>query len=808
LEASRAAPYFRRAVRLKGPLAAARLYICGLGYHEAWIEGRPVSEDLLEPAYTKYDRTVYYSEYDVADLIECGRFAIGVVLGNGWYNYVEADEWDAAKASWRAWPKLLAELRVEYADGSAEVVATGKDWLCRKSPVVYNCIRAGEEHNARLETEGWNRWDCPADGWDAAIVARPPGGALRPRRMPPVRVMETLPCQRLWQNRDGNWVFDFGQNMAGKARLTMRGPVGQQVVLRYGESLTEDGAHVEQGYLRGFVKSGGFQTDRYTKGSSGAETWAPRFVYHGFRYMEASGLGWQVDPQDAEALAMRTAFARTGALETSDEDLQTLQRLCHYSTVSNYMSVPTDCPHREKNPWLGDAAIASEQMLYNYDCAAALEKWLDDIVDAQRPDGALPCMAPTGSWGYNWGNGPDYAKALTDIAWKLYERSGDKALLARYLPAMLGQLGYIGRMAAGHIAEYGVGDWCAPFEGEAVSANMGACKAPLALTDTACYYHCAATAARAAALLGRGAEAEECRRLAREIRAAWRKAFLAPGDSAESGAETSAGSGAEISGDCQTSYACALYYGLLEEAERPAALARLVGAVERAGCHPDYGLLGSKWVPQALGAAGRADLLYRLAVCKGYPGYLHWAELGRTTLGECWNGKGSQNHYMFSDISAALYKYVAGIRFEAGGGDGGAGGAAGGDGGDGGDGGEGGGQPCILLQPSLLPGLRWLRCSCQSRWGQVRVEWRHGQRQTRLAICLPQGARARLDLPEGWEWEAEAPAFLEAGEHAFAARRSAGKRPEMKPLPGASPRVSGLVAISDAPRSGVLDPPL
>ncbi|MDR1060104.1 MAG: glycoside hydrolase family 78 protein, partial [Clostridiales bacterium] len=740
LEASRAAPYFRRAVQLKGPLAAARLYICGLGYHEAWIEGRPVSEDLLEPAYTKYDKTVYYSEYDVTGLIEGRRFAVGVILGNGWYNYAEADEWDAAKASWRAWPKLLAELRIAYADGGSERVATGTDWLCRKSPVAYNCIRAGEAHNARLETEGWNRWDCPADGWDAAIVARPPGGTLRPRRMPPVRVMETLPCQKLWQNRDGNWVFDFGQNVAGKARLTMRGPVGQQVVLRYSESLTEDGAHVEQGYLRGFVKSGDFQTDRYTKGGSGAESWAPRFVYHGFRYVEASGLGWQVDPEDAVALAMRTAFERTGSLETSDGDLQTVQRLCHRSTVSNFMSVPTDCPHREKNPWLGDAAVASEQMLYNYGCEAALEKWLDDIVDAQRPDGALPCMAPTGSWGYNWGNGPDYAMALPDIAWELYERSGDKALLARYYPAMLRQLAYIGRMATGRIAEYGVGDWCAPFDGEAISANMGACKAPLALTDTACYHRHAVASARAAALLGRDAEAADCWRLAGEIRAAWRGAFLAPDGSAK------------ISGDCQTSYACALYYGLLEEGERPAALARLVGAVERAGCHPDYGLLGSKWVPQALGAAGRADLVHRLAVCKGYPGYLHWAELGRTALGECWNGKGSQNHCMFSDISAALYKYVAGIRFEAG----------------------GGGRPGILLRPSLLPGLQWLRCACQSRWGQVRLEWRHGPEpgQTRLEISLPPGARARLDLPVEWEAEAEAgaPAFLEAGEHAFAAR--------------------------------------
>ena len=218
--------------------------------------------------------------------------------------------------------------------------------------------------------------------------------------------MQELAPVNAYRTQEGRWIFDLGQNFAGKVRLTAYGPAGSEIVLRYCEDLTGDGQHVEQKHISGFVRTGEFQTDKYIKKSDGPEEWTPQFVYHGFRYVEAEGLPEELPGPCIMGLVMHTSFERTGHFECSDDTLMTIQRLCHWSSISNCQGVPTDCPHREKNAWTGDAGTVHDQLLLNYDAFLFLEKWLDDLCQSQRPNGSIPCVCPSTGWGYNWGNGP------------------------------------------------------------------------------------------------------------------------------------------------------------------------------------------------------------------------------------------------------------------------------------------------------------------------------------------------------------------------------------------------------------------
>lgn len=246
--------------------------------------------------------------------------------------------------------------------------------------------------------------------------------------------MQELAPVNAYRTQEGRWIFDLGQNFAGKVRLTAYGPAGSEIVLRYCEDLTGDGQHVEQKHISGFVRTGEFQTDKYIKKSDGPEEWTPQFVYHGFRYVEAEGLPEELPGPCIMGLVMHTSFERTGHFECSDDTLMTIQRLCHWSSISNCQGVPTDCPHREKNAWTGDAGTVHDQLLLNYDAFLFLEKWLDDLCQSQRPNGSIPCVCPSTGWGYNWGNGPDWSMVLTTLPWALYEQTGDAAILARYYP--------------------------------------------------------------------------------------------------------------------------------------------------------------------------------------------------------------------------------------------------------------------------------------------------------------------------------------------------------------------------------------
>ncbi|HBQ64689.1 MAG TPA: alpha-L-rhamnosidase, partial [Clostridiales bacterium] len=281
-------PLFRYEFTLRALPVKARAYICGLGYHELTVNGRKMSDDVLAPGVTRYDASVLYQTLDVTPALTAGANAVGVMLGDGWYNCFTQEVWDFKQAPWRDFAKLLFEMHVTYADGTKECITSGPEWKTAQGPVTFAGLRNGEHYDARLEIPGWDRPGFDDSCWKPAFITRAPGGILRSQQMPPIRVTRTLKPVSMTQTGEGTYVYDAGQNLSGWARIRVQGPAGTVVTLRYGERIKEDGS-LDQEKIAVFIKSGDCQTDRYTLKGEGIEEWEPRFTYHGFQYIEMTG---------------------------------------------------------------------------------------------------------------------------------------------------------------------------------------------------------------------------------------------------------------------------------------------------------------------------------------------------------------------------------------------------------------------------------------------------------------------------------------------------------------------------------------
>ena len=721
------APYIRKRFVTEKAVSRARLFVCGLGYFEAYMNGKKVGDDVLSPSFTKYDTTVEYITYDVTDYLEKGDNVIGFMLGSGWYSFFCDDEWRTKSASWVHVPKVIAELHLFFDNGEKQVISTRKDWKSKKSPIIFNGIRNGEHYDARLETPDWNTTGYDDSLWEGCKIVCAPGGELISAELEPIKARHIFPAIRKWKvQREEeeisgvvipagvSWIFDFGQNQAGVGKFKIRGARGSEMIFRYSDALDEKN-HLDQHCISGFIRSHGFQTDRYIKKSDEEETWNARFVYHGFQYVEIIGLDYEPELSDVEAITLYNSYDHTGQFECSDELLNQAQRLCWWSTVSNSQSVLTDCPHREKNSWIGDVSFSSEQMLMNFGAQAFLGKWMRDCRESQTPAGNIPCIIPSTGWGYHSINGPDWSSAVFNVPWNIYIFSGDKKILEDCYPAMKKLCKYIYSMSEDYIVDYGIGDWCAPFEGPALSVNMGSFKCPITVTDTAFFYNAADKTSRVAEILGKEEESREYRLLANCIKESFRKHFFDKDQYL-------------VRGDCQTATACMIYFGLCEEDEKEPLVNKLLEQISQNDGHLDFGVLGLKFVMNTLGATGHGTVGINMLCQKTFPSLQRWVDLGATSLWECWNGLGSHNHHMFSDLSAFLYKYVGGISPDF----------------------AGEGLRRITLRPAVESGLDYASAQYESYLGKVQLSWRKTKEKMHISVRVPVGSSVLLYLPVGF----------------------------------------------------------
>lgn len=695
-------PVFRKAFELGKTPAQATLHISGLGYYEAWLNGSRVGDYVLDPAFTRYDRRVLYSTYDVTDILQEGANAIGVMLGNGWYNVHTEAAWNFNQAPWRDAPTLLAQLRVVYADGTVEYVVTDTSWKAGTGPVVLDGVRQGMVYDARLEMPGWDKPGFDDSEWQNADKADGPAGVLSAQNMPAIKITDELTPVSITEPKPGVFVVDIGQNIAGWVRMKVEGPEGTEVTLKYGERLNDDGT-VDQREIAAHTRTEPFQTDVYILRGQGTEIWQPNFTYHGFQYVQIEGYPGTPKVDSFVGCMVNTAFEETARFECSNELFNKIQDAIIWSYRGNYHGYPTDCPHREKNGWTGDAHLAMEVGAYNFDAGAAYTKWIMDIKDEQRPSGEIPGIVPTGGWGYEWGNGPAWDSAYLIIPWEMYRYWGDQRILETHYDRFKLYVDYLTENSDDYIINFGLGDW-AP-------ANT---ETPHALTSTVYYYIDARITAKSAQILGHESDARHYHELTQRIARAFHEYFYR-------------GDGIYDQGS-QTALSVPLYYGMVPPDKRQIVLERLIENIESQNYHIDTGILGAKAIFNVLTEMGRHDIAYKMATRETFPSYGYWFEQGANTLWEFWQGNDSLNHIFFGDIGAWFFKNLAGIRVDS--------------------------DPLksrafsdFTIKPMPVADLTWVDAEYDSIRGTIANAWRIDGDKFTMKTQIPANTTATLYLP-------------------------------------------------------------
>jgi alpha-L-rhamnosidase len=631
----RAAPFFRRKLLLPEEVVSAAAFLCGVGYHELYINGVKAGDSFLTPAQSIYDKAVYYNTYDIGPLLTAGENTFYVLLGNGLYN-CGIKTWNYEKAPWRDRPKLLLYADILLRKGQRIRLCSDSSFETGESPITYNTLYGGE-------TQDYTRADSVTGN---AAVVKSPGGVLRP--FPEPHVKEQLSYRPLKPAEPGpipagkKVLFDFGRNMAGWARVDAEASGKTRFSLRYGETLDAAGS-LDTTHISCFAEGGRFQTDEYILDPSHpVRDGRPHFTYHGFRYVELSVEEGELLRFDIRALSLNSDLRRIGNFSSSDDYVNRIYDAGQKASLSNLVNIPTDCPHREKNGWTGDAALSAEQMCLNLDMRELYRRWLRDIRDAQRPSGQLPGIVPTGGWGFIWGSGPVWDSVLFELPLAAYTCYGDSSLLLENREAMKRYLDFCASMAEDRVVDFGLGDWCPPVGG----ADEHLC--PTAVSDTATYFKLVKIMVLASEIAGEEADRDYYEGLATQIGAAFNRRFVNP----DTGL---------VAGNCQTGQAMALCLGLLEGDLAAKALDRLCALVEQNNRHLDFGILGAKYVFEALSLHGRGQVAMDMILREGFPSYRHWIDEGITTMAESWNRSCSDNHHMFSDVCRWFIRYVAGL---------------------------------------------------------------------------------------------------------------------------------------------------
>jgi alpha-L-rhamnosidase len=663
----------------------ARAYICGLGYYELRINGRKVGRNVLDPAWTTYDKRVLYTTYDVTRLLTRGANAVAVMLGEGWYKS-------------RA---LLFQLNIELANGKTLSVESTPKWKAKDGPISSDSVWDGETYDARLETPGWDRPGFDDSSWSAAQAVEGPKGELSAEMMPRIRVVDTLVPVEMMNPRPGVYVFDMGQNISGWAQLRVSGPRGAAVKLRYSELVYKDG-NINRENLR-VAKS----RDIYTLRGDGEEIYQPRFTYHGFRYVEVTGFPGTPSLASLRGRVVHTAVETTGSFAASKEILNQIQKIIRWSQLTNLFSIPTDCDQRnERMGWMGDAQVTAEEAMMNFDMAAFYTNFVRDIRDAQKPDGEIPDTVPHGYGQYP--ADPAWGTAYPLLAWYMWEQYGDRRILEENYDGLKKYVEFLRSQASDNVLRMGhYGDWVA------IEPT------PLEVISDSYYFYDVRIMRDIARVLGKTSDADTLTTLAEQIKDAFNRAFYDPKT-------------ANYSTGTQTANALAIFLDLVPKEHRDGVVRNLSWDIlYRHNTHVTTGFIGVKYLLPALTASGRSDLAYDLATQTTYPSWGYMVERGATTLWELWQEKtgpsmNSHDHAMFGSVGAWFYTALGGINLGA----------------------DGAGYRHIRIDPQMVEDLRFASATMDTIRGRVSSSWARSDDGTTLEIDIPVGSDATVTVPK------------------------------------------------------------
>ena len=605
-------PIFRRDFTLDADVSNAVLRVSGLGFFSCSMDGQRISDARLVPAPAQYDRRWRYRTFRLGT-IKAGTHVISATVGDGFYRTGNKVFWLFQHAPWTDYPKFSAELREEGA--STALLTTDESWQTRFSPIVRSDFRGGETYDARQEAA------CDplgGEGWLNARLVPGPGGLPEEETFPPCRTLTAHPMTRLAGTDD--WMSPV--NIAGIPRLRVRGEPGAQMTLVCGER----GKDKRTGAFR--VRYGENQTDVYILRGGEVETWMPEFTYHGFDCIRVAVKG-KAEVLSLDAVEVHTDFRRIGGICTSDKTLMRVHDAAMQSALNNFVGIPTDCPHREKNGWTSEARLMFETLAYAWDVSGAYLAYADEIVDAQRPSGQIPGMLPTGGVGYNWGSGPAWDAALACIPDGVARFTGDASVFERYRESIVRYCRFAETLLdADGLCTFGLGDWC----------SCGK-EVPTPYVTSAFYVRCL--------------DLIDDPKTERARQAILEKYYLGNG---------------RFTVESSVMPALALEHRLVPASERMACEKELARIVSQNKGRVDFGTIGSGCVLRALFEAGMADLGYLMMTQPEPLGYAAIVGVyGATTFAEDWKvpESSSRNHGAFCDVAACMYRYLGGLRFDS-----------------------------------------------------------------------------------------------------------------------------------------------
>ena len=717
------APLLRRTFEVHEGMIGARLYITALGVYEAQINGHTVGNHVLAPGWTSYGSRLLYQTFDVANILHPGSNAIGAMLGNGWYRG-RLGFGGGRRNIYGEHLALLAQLEIAYSDGRIEQIVTDQSWRSATGPILANDLYDGETYDARLERCGWSeagyddhdwRWTRPLE--HALTVLAVPSG-------PPVRRIDLLAPVAIITSPTGRTIVDFGQNIVGRLRITVRGTAGQMVTLHHAEVL-------ENGELGTRPLRTAQATDCYILRGEGEESWEPYFTFHGFRYAEVEGWPGELCAEDLRAVVCHSDLERSGWFECSDPLLTRLHENVVWSMRGNFFSIPTDCPQRdERLGWTGDIQVFAPTASFLYNTAGFLASWMADVAAEQAEDGLVPyvvpnvlqpwlpdniggVLSPTAAWG----------DAAVLVPWTLYQRYGDRGILEVQFASMCAWVDLLATLAGEkNLWDHGFqfGDWLDP---SAPPDHPSEARTDPSVVATAYFVRSAEVLGQVANILGQSEAASRYLALAARTRDAFDAEYVTPAG--------------RVLSDSATAYALALQFDLLKHAsQRRHAGARLATLVRESDYHINTGFVGTPLICDALCSVGEYDTAFRLLMQRECPSWLYPVTMGATTIWERWDSllpdgsinpgeMTSFNHYAFGAVADWLHRTVAGLAPAE------------------------PGYHRLIMQPHPGGSLTSARASLQTPYGLAECGWMIERGEMRVKVIVPPNTTASVTLPGG-----------------------------------------------------------
>jgi alpha-L-rhamnosidase len=707
------APLFRKEFSVKENIKSATLYITSAGYYSASVNGKSIDKNYLDPAWTNFQKRIYYSEYDVTSDIRQGTNCIGITLGNGFYNPLPMKMWgryNLRKSLPVGNPESIAKLKIVYNNGEIEEVITDNSWKYSYGPVLKNNVYLGEVYDAGKEIIGWNTAGFDDSHWEKSIANDGPGGRLEKSFFPSIQVTGIQKPVAVLSPSNGIYILDMGVNFTGLYRIRLKGQPGDTITFRFGERLYENGTLNPMTAVCGQIKQKGiggpgspdvaWQTDSYIFGNKTEDWYTPLFTYHVFRYMEISGLKYKPDITDAEGIIFNSNVEDTNSFSCSSQLLNSIQKSTKRTFLNNLISVQSDCPGREKFGYGGDLNATAEAFIYNFNMKTFYRKTLYDWVDVLN-DSIFVDTAPYVKLNYC---GISWESAFIITQYQLLLYYNDIDLIKELYELDLKWMDKVARLHPSGIVDKGLSD------------HESLVKVPVKLIGTTHYLDCARIMQKFAALMNDTVNEKKFGKLSADLKESvlnmyWRKSV-------------------PDTINRQTLFSTLLFYDIVPENEKKAATDSLLKALKK-GPSGNFttGIFGTKYILEALSSTGNPGSVYDVVSSTAYPGWGFMIDRGATTIWETW--KESDNvysncHPMFGSVSEWFYRWLAGIRPDP----------------------DYPGFKRFIIAPSLPKGLDYVKCSYHSPFGEIVSNWdKKGINHQVFEIKIPAGSIASVRLP-------------------------------------------------------------